>query len=119
MAARAGEAAAHVTDLAVATAPAPVGDVEFSRAATEQILRRLGLVIGTGAMIVMVLELPAVLVQPINQSVWPELHIVSAYLMFGALAIVSTRGPAAAIRRTAGAAAVCYLAATVATPLVY
>ncbi|MFJ2663662.1 sensor histidine kinase [Nocardia fluminea] len=108
-----------MTELAVATAPAPVGDVEFSRAATEQILRRLGLVIGTGAMIVMVLELPAVLVQPINQSVWPELHIVSAYLMFGALAIVSARRPAAAIRRTAGAAAVCYLAATVATPLVY
>ncbi|MFE3618480.1 hypothetical protein, partial [Streptomyces anulatus] len=108
-----------MSDLAVATAPAPVGDAELSRAATEQILRRLGLVIGTGAMIVMVLELPAVVVQPVNQSIWPELHLVSAYLMFGALAIVSARGPAYAIRRTAAAAAVCYLAATVATPLVY
>ncbi|MFD4457578.1 sensor histidine kinase [Nocardia sp. NPDC058480] len=108
-----------MSDLAVATAPAPVGDAELSRAATEQILRRLGLVIGTGAMIVMVLELPAVVVQPVNQSIWPELHLVSAYLMFGALAIVSARGPAYGIRRTAAAAAVCYLAATVATPLVY
>ncbi|WP_410869725.1 sensor histidine kinase [Nocardia sp. A7] len=108
-----------MSDLAVATASAQVGDVEFSRAATDQILRRLGLVIGTGAMIVMVLELPAVLVQPINRSVWPELHLISAYLLFGVLAIVSARGPVTAIRRTAAAAAGCYLAATLVTPLVY
>ncbi|MFD3745042.1 sensor histidine kinase [Nocardia sp. NPDC058633] len=108
-----------MSGLAVATAPAPVGDVEFSRAATEQILRRLGLVIGTGATIVMALELPAVLVQPVSRSVWPELHLMAAYLMFAALAIVSARGSDHAIRRTAAAAAVCYLAATLATPLVY
>ncbi len=108
-----------MSDLAVATAPAPVGDVEFSRAATDQILRRLGLCIGTAAMIVMVLELPAILVQPVNQSVWPELHLLGAYVVFAALAIVSARGPVDAIRRTAAVAAVCYLAATLATPLVY
>ncbi|MFD3703007.1 sensor histidine kinase [Nocardia sp. NPDC058658] len=108
-----------MSDRAVATASAPVGDVEFSRAATDQILRRLGLCIGTGAMIVMALELPSILVQPVDMSVWPELHLASAYLMFGVLAIVSVRGPVAAIRRTAAVAAACYLTATVATPLVY
>lgn len=108
-----------MSDLAVATAPAQVGDVEFSRAATDQILRRLGLCIGTGAMIVMALELPAILVQPVNQSVWPETHLLGAYLVFAALAIVSACGPVDAIRRTAAVAALCYLAATVATPLVY
>ncbi|MFD3507006.1 sensor histidine kinase [Nocardia sp. NPDC058666] len=108
-----------MTDLAVATAPAPEADAELSRAATDQILRRLGVVTGTGAMIVMVLELPAVLVQPLDLSSWPEVHLIAAYLMFGALAIVSARGPVESIRRTAAAAAVCYLAATLATPLVY
>ncbi|MFD3596148.1 sensor histidine kinase [Nocardia sp. NPDC058640] len=108
-----------MTDLAVATAPAPEADAELSHAATDQILRRLGVVTGTGAMIVMVLELPAVLVQPLDLSSWPEVHLIAAYLMFGALAIVSARGPVESIRRTAAAAAVCYLAATLATPLVY
>ncbi|MFC6012685.1 sensor histidine kinase [Nocardia lasii] len=108
-----------MSTLAVATAPATVGDIEFSRAATEQILRRLGVMVGTAAMIVMVLELPAVLVGPVNLSIWPEAHLVAAYLMFGVLALVSARGRVDAIRRTAGAAALCYLGATLVTPLVY
>lgn len=121
MAARAGTAAAHVTTTAArAQAPVPAAvDTELSRAATDQILRRLGVVIGVGAMIVMTLELPAVLIQPANRSVWPEVHLVGAYLLFAPLAIVSARGAVTAIRRVAGAAAICYLVATVTTPLVY
>ncbi|MGW4634509.1 sensor histidine kinase [Nocardia sp. NPDC004415] len=94
-------------------------DIELERAATEQIRRRLGLVVGIGATMVMVLELPAVLVQPVNRSVWPEVHLLAAYALFAPLAIVSARGPAGLIRRVAGAAAICYFAATLLTPLVY
>ncbi|GAD82069.1 sensor histidine kinase [Nocardia asteroides] len=101
-----------------ATAPA-AADTELSRAATDQILRRLGVVIGVGAVIVMTLELPAVLIQPVNRSIWPEVHLIAAYALFLPLAMVSARGPVAAIRRVAGAAAICYFAATVTTPLVY
>ncbi|MEV0060289.1 ATP-binding protein [Nocardia sp. NPDC050718] len=109
-----------MTTTAVRPAAGPVAvDTELSRAATDQILRRLGVVIGVGAIIVMALELPAVLIQPINRSVWPEVHLVAAYLFFAPLAVVSARGPVTAIRRVAAAAAICYLAATVTTPLVY
>ncbi|MFI8973369.1 sensor histidine kinase [Nocardia asteroides] len=101
-----------------ATAPAAT-DTELSRAATDQILRRLGVVIGVGAVIVMTLELPAVLIQPVNRSIWPEVHLIAAYALFLPLAMVSARGPVTAIRRVAGAAAICYFAATVTTPLVY
>ncbi|MEV6364232.1 sensor histidine kinase [Nocardia asteroides] len=101
-----------------ATAPGPA-DTELSRAATDQILRRLGVVIGVGAVIVMTLELPAVLIQPVNRSIWPEVHLIAAYALFLPLAMVSARGPVTAIRRVAGAAAICYFAATVTTPLVY
>ncbi|MFC4374708.1 sensor histidine kinase [Nocardia halotolerans] len=104
---------------AVAPAPAPVADIELSRAATDQILRRIGLVLGIGAMIVMALELPAVLVQPSNLSHWPEIHLVSAYALFAVLAVVSVRGSVRGIHRIAAAAAVCYLGVTVMTPLVY
>ncbi|MFE3544887.1 sensor histidine kinase [Nocardia sp. NPDC059177] len=104
---------------AVQPVPAPVAELELERAATEQIRRRLGLVVGIGATLVMVLELPAVLVQPVNQSIWPEVHLVAAYALFPPLAIVSARGAATALERVAGAAAVCYFAATVATPFVY
>ncbi|MFC4126667.1 sensor histidine kinase [Nocardia rhizosphaerae] len=95
------------------------GDSDLSLAATDQILRRLGMVIGVGAMIVMMLELPAVLVQQENLSVWPEVHLVGAYLLFAPLAAVSVGGPVTAIRRIAAGAAMCYSVATVLTPLVY
>ncbi|MEV0333727.1 ATP-binding protein [Nocardia sp. NPDC050717] len=102
------------------TVPAPAAaGTELSRAATDQILRRLGMVIGVGAMIVMTLELPAVLIQPLNRSLWPEVHLVGAYLPFAPLALVSALGPVTAIRRVAAVAAGCYLLATVLTPLVY
>ncbi|MFC9963539.1 sensor histidine kinase [Nocardia ignorata] len=104
---------------AVAAAPAPVAEIDLSHAATDQILRRLGVVIGIGALIVMMLELPAVLVQPVYLARWPEIHLVSAYVLFAVLAIVSARGPVRAIRRAAGAAAVVYLAAAAVTPLLY
>lgn len=104
---------------ATASAPALVGDAELARAANDQILRRLGVVIGIGAMLVMLLELPSVLVQPEDPSVWPELHLVSAYAAFAALAAVSARGPVGAIRPVAAVAALGYLAAALATPLVY
>ncbi|APE35993.1 hypothetical protein BOX37_20965 [Nocardia mangyaensis] len=108
-----------MSGVAVASAPALVGDTELARAANDQILRRLGIVIGIGAMLVMALELPAVLVQPVNPTMWPELHLMAAYALFAPLAIVSARGPVAAIGRVAAAAALCYFAATLVTPLVY
>ncbi|WP_336081636.1 sensor histidine kinase [Nocardia sp. SSK8] len=105
--------------IATAVRTVAVGDLELERAATEQIRRRLGLVVGIGATLVMVLELPAVLVQPVNRSVWPEVHLIAAYALFLPLALVSARGPVTAIRRVAGAAATCYFLATLCTPLVY
>ncbi|MFF2082244.1 sensor histidine kinase [Nocardia sp. NPDC058176] len=108
-----------MSGVAVASAPALVGDTELARAANDQILRRLGIVIGIGAMLVMALELPAILVQPDDPTMWPEVHLMAAYALFAPLAIVSARGPVAAIGRVAAAAALCYFAATLATPLVY
>ncbi|GGK41888.1 ATP-binding protein [Nocardia camponoti] len=92
---------------------------ELARAATDQIVRRLGVAIGVGALIVMVLELPAVLTQHTVDGHWPEIQLAAAYVMFAPLVAVSARGPAAAIGPFAGAAALCYLAATVATPAIY
>lgn len=93
---------------------------DIDHAASEQILRRLGVSVGIGALIVMALESPEV-VNQVRQSltVWSIAQVGLAFVMFVPLALIAWRGPFDRIRPVAAGAAVCFLLAAALNPLIY
>ncbi|WP_043654278.1 sensor histidine kinase [Nocardia thailandica] len=97
-----------------------VAAADINHAASEQILRRLGVSVGIGALIVMALESPEVINQ-VRQSltVWSIVQVALAFAMFVPLALTAWRGPFDRIRPVAAGAAVCFLLAAAMNPLIY
>ncbi|MFQ6331459.1 sensor histidine kinase [Nocardia sp. CWNU-33] len=99
---------------------AAVSEEKHAEPTADCILRRLGLAIGLGGLIVAVVELPDIVDQSrFVSGGWTVLTVVLALGWFPVLAAVSLGRSRRVIRTVAGLAAVSFLAAMAAIPLAY
>ncbi|GAA5055829.1 ATP-binding protein [Nocardia callitridis] len=95
-------------------------DVPPDRVMHDRIMHRIGLALGIAGLIAAVVELPEIAEQgrviPLR---WTVFEVLLAFGFFPVLAIVSVTLSTRAIQRTAGIAAVSFLAAMALTPLAY